>query len=157
LRIKPIAYAIGVLSASACLGIPATFSVYTNADVGAGSLRQAILDANTSADGDTITFDLPSNGRTIVVQNPLPKVTNTLVIDASSQTDVKLVGPGNYIGFEISATSVTIRGITIQNFEQGVRIGGGASNRIEGCSITGHSLFGVALDGGSYHEIVTTM
>ena len=34
----------------------ATFNVTTTADAGAGSLRQAILDANAAAGPDTITF-----------------------------------------------------------------------------------------------------
>src|SRR5262245_16221843 len=37
--------------------VPATFTVTNTADAGAGSLRQATLDANALAGADTITFD----------------------------------------------------------------------------------------------------
>src|SRR4051794_32402938 len=36
--------------------VPATFTVLNANDAGAGSLRQAILDANTAAGADTIVF-----------------------------------------------------------------------------------------------------
>src|SRR5262245_30522759 len=37
--------------------VPAVFTVANTADAGAGSLRQAILDANAAPGADTITFD----------------------------------------------------------------------------------------------------
>ena len=40
----------------------ATYVVTTTADSGAGSLRQAILDANGNAGADTITFNIPASG-----------------------------------------------------------------------------------------------
>ncbi|HEY1379637.1 MAG TPA: hypothetical protein VGF55_22730, partial [Gemmataceae bacterium] len=36
--------------------VPATFTVLNVADTGAGSLRQAVLDANAQAGADTIRF-----------------------------------------------------------------------------------------------------
>jgi predicted outer membrane repeat protein len=44
----------------------ATFVVTTTADSGAGSLRQAILDANANADKDSIVFDLPGPGPHVI-------------------------------------------------------------------------------------------
>ena len=44
----------------------ATFNVTTTADAGAGSLRQAILDANANADPDIIAFDLPGPGPHVI-------------------------------------------------------------------------------------------
>lgn len=40
----------------------ATFAVLTAADSGVGSLRQAILDANTSTGPDLISFNIPGSG-----------------------------------------------------------------------------------------------
>src|SRR4051812_32606647 len=37
--------------------VPATFTVTNDADAGAGSLRQAILDANARAGADDVAFD----------------------------------------------------------------------------------------------------
>src|SRR5262245_66125415 len=39
--------------------VPAVFAVTTTADTGAGSLRQAIVDANAAPGADTIQFALP--------------------------------------------------------------------------------------------------
>ncbi|MCI0538499.1 MAG: hypothetical protein L0Z50_25100, partial [Verrucomicrobiales bacterium] len=42
--------------------LAATLTVITPADSGAGSLRQAILDANASSDSDVIAFAIPGTG-----------------------------------------------------------------------------------------------
>jgi hypothetical protein len=39
-----------------------TFTVTNTNDTGAGSLRQAILDANAAAGADTIVFAIPGSG-----------------------------------------------------------------------------------------------
>jgi hypothetical protein len=39
----------------------ATYSVTTNANAGAGSLRQAITDANANPGADEITFNIPGS------------------------------------------------------------------------------------------------
>src|SRR5690349_6323227 len=97
---------VAVLFLSSRLGDAATLSVTSNSDSGPGASRQAILAANASPDADMIVFALPANSTTIAVQNPLPKITNTVVIDGSSQSVVKLIGSGNSIGFEVDATAV---------------------------------------------------
>jgi hypothetical protein len=51
----------GSLSGSTAVAVYAPFTVFTTADSGDGSLRQAILDANASPGVDTIHFDLPSD------------------------------------------------------------------------------------------------
>src|SRR5688572_5466612 len=152
-----VQFILGAVLVCTSLANAATFSVTNNADSGAGSLRRAIRDANADAGSDLITFNLPSNRRTIVVQSPLPTITNTVVIDASDQPGVKLVGPGNSIGLEVDAPKTTIRGIVIKNFEQGIRIVSGRVSRIEACSIIGNSLWGIALEGGSNHVILNNV
>jgi hypothetical protein len=76
-----------------------TYVVTTTADSGAGSLRQAILDANAAATGtagnpDLIQFNLPTtdpgyNGTTgaftIQPLSALPTVTDTVVLDSYTQ------------------------------------------------------------------------
>ena len=59
----------------------ATLTVTTTADSGAGSLRQALADAN---DGDTIQFDAALNGQTIGLTSA------ELVIDKN----ITISGPG---------------------------------------------------------------
>src|SRR4030095_995083 len=69
----------------------ATFTVTTTSDAGAGSLREAVVQANASADGgggaaDRIGFDIPGSGtQTIAPLSALPASTGRVVIDGTSQ------------------------------------------------------------------------
>ena len=52
-----------MLTFAACVAAQAaTFTVTNTSDSGAGSLRQAILDANANPGLDTIAFDIPGAG-----------------------------------------------------------------------------------------------
>ena len=91
-----------------------TYTVTTLADNGAGSLRQAILDANASFGADTINFNIPGSGvRSIFPQiGELPEITDSLTINGATQ-------PG-YTGnplIEINGSALTgqLSGITIRN------------------------------------------
>lgn len=73
--------AVAALTASA-----AVFTVTTINDNGAGSLRQAILNANASPGANTITFNLPGPGvQTIAPTNVLPDIVNAVAINGYSQ------------------------------------------------------------------------
>lgn len=64
----------------------AVFTVTTLNDSGAGSLRQAMLDANASTGADTLNFNLPSGGvQTIAPLTPLPDITGPVSINGYSQ------------------------------------------------------------------------
>ena len=63
----------------------ATFTVSNTADAGAGSFRQAILDANATAGADTIVFAIGSGPRTIAPLTPLPEITGATVLEGSTQ------------------------------------------------------------------------
>src|SRR5436190_13609255 len=66
--------------------VPATFTVLNTADSGAGSLRQAILDANATAGADLINFTIPAAGvQTISPLSALPDITDAVTIDGYSQ------------------------------------------------------------------------
>jgi hypothetical protein len=76
----------------ACLAIAhssayaATFDVTTTADSGKGSLRQAILDANSSGGGDLITFSIPGGGEQIIkLDTELPPILDFVIIDGYTQ------------------------------------------------------------------------
>lgn len=82
LAIAPIAFllvSVGSLRA-------ATYSVTNTNDSGAGSLRQALLDA-ASGGADTIVFNIPGTGvKTIAPLTPLPTVSGAaLTLDATTQ------------------------------------------------------------------------
>src|SRR5678815_399786 len=68
-------------------GWGATLVVTSTNDTGGGSLRQAILSANASANvPDVIQFNIGGAGpHTITPATPLPPVTDPLVIDGYSQ------------------------------------------------------------------------
>ena len=64
----------------------ATFTVTTIADSGAGSLRQAILDANANFGDDDIAFSIPESGvHTIVLGSALPAIAHPVTIDGYTQ------------------------------------------------------------------------
>jgi hypothetical protein len=62
------------------------FPVTTTNDAGAGSLRQAILDADASPGYHVLTFDLPgSSVPTIAPSSPLPALTVPVFVNGTSQ------------------------------------------------------------------------
>ncbi len=65
----------------------ADYSVTTTADSGAGSLRQAITDANANPGADTISFNIAGSGvHTITLASALPNITDEVIIDGTTQT-----------------------------------------------------------------------
>ena len=112
-----------------------TYTVTTTADTGAGSLRQAITDANGSAGADTISFNIVGSGvHTITPVTKLPNITEAVTINgysqpgASANTNAPNQGSNavilielngqNLTGFsgqalDVAALGVTIRGLTI--------------------------------------------
>ncbi len=112
---------------SALDGAAATLTVTSVADSGAGSLRQAILDANATIGLDTISFQIPGSGvHTISVSAALPAITQPLVIDGTSQPGyantpvIELNGGSisipNVDGLRLAAGNSTIRGLAINRF-----------------------------------------
>jgi hypothetical protein len=99
------------------------FLVNTTADSGAGSLRQAILDANSVTAGTaTIDFAIPGAGvQTIEPLTPLPPIAASTLIDGTTQPGfagsplIALGGPspGNSGSLAISSGDVTIRGLAL--------------------------------------------
>ena len=103
----------------------ATLTVINVNDSGAGSLRQAILDANANSGLDTIVFQIPGAGvHTIAVLAALPTISDPVVIDGTSQpgyagTPVIELNGGSLVnvdGFRLPAGNSTIRGLAINRF-----------------------------------------
>jgi hypothetical protein len=103
----------------------ATLTVTNNNDSGAGSLRQAILDANATNGLDTIVFQIPGAGlHTIALLATLPPISDAVVIDGTTQPGftnrpiIELNGGGlaNVDGFRLTAVNSTIRGLVINRF-----------------------------------------
>jgi hypothetical protein len=140
--------------------------VTTTADAGAGSLRQAIIDSNTSVGvADVITFNIGGGGpQTIALASALPTITDPVTIDGTTQPgfagvpliDVNGAGAGvGANGFNVTAGGTTIRGLVIRNFGgDGIVFAGNGNNNVEGCYIgtnaagttdNGNGGFGVAI------------
>lgn len=126
-------FAIGVASAN-------TFTVVNTNDSGGGSLRQAIINANTSPGTDTIAFNISGTGvHTISPLTALPAITDSVTIDGYTQpgstanthattmglnTVLKIELSGamapansNFSGLTINADNCTVRGLVINAFQ----------------------------------------
>lgn len=133
----------------------ATFTVTTTTNSGAGSLRQAITDANASAEADIIEFNISGAGvHSLQPDSALPEITGPLVIDGYTQPGaiansnpvnqalntaplIELRGPGatagDRIGLLISAGESTVRGLAITGFGgAGIRLQTNGGNTIAG-------------------------
>ena len=118
---------------------PESFTVTNTEDSGSGSLRQAILDANDHLGDDTIDFDIVG-GPIILLESPLPPITDPVVIDATTQPGYQgtpliqvtglLAGDGA-TGLTILAGQTTVKGLIIDGFNVGLELEGG-SNTIQG-------------------------
>ncbi|HEV2969843.1 MAG TPA: NosD domain-containing protein [Pirellulales bacterium] len=110
------------------------FTVTNTADSGAGSLRQAILNANIDPGPDTILFNIGPGTQTIVLQSPLPAITDQVFIDGESEPGFSehplIVLDGSSAGFGVDGLVLgsgsdgsKIRGIVVDRFKSaGLRI-----------------------------------
>ncbi len=134
----------------------ADFTVTNTNDSGAGSLRQAITDANNSAGADTVKFSIPGSGvKTISLSSKLPDITEAVTIDGYTQpgakrntlstgTDAVLLIELNgqnagalNAGLFIKASNTTVSGLVINRFSgTGIRVDDSSTNttgvKIEG-------------------------
>jgi titin len=102
------------------------YSVTNVNDAGAGSLRQAITDANGHAGGDSIVFNIGGGGvQTINLASPLPMITDAVFIDGTTEPGfagsplIVLNGAGagtNTAGLWITAGGSTVRGLVLEQF-----------------------------------------
>ncbi len=119
-------------------------TVSTTADSGLGSLRQAILDANTTPNS-TITFSIASGHQVISPLSALPAISGAgTVIDATSQPGfvntplIEINGSqagANVIGLTTLADNCTIKSVIINNFAGSGILISGSQNAIFGCFI----------------------
>lgn len=147
-------FALRVTSAAAN-----TLTVTNTGDSGAGSLRQALRDANTTG-ASLIRFNIPTRDAgfsaatgtfTIHLSSALPALTaNGITLDGSTQTafsgntnaggpEVTLSGSvGVSDGLVIRASNCRIRGLVVSGFpNSGISLTGpgATANRVEGCFV----------------------
>jgi hypothetical protein len=82
-----------------------TIPVSNTNDSGAGSLRQAILDANASAGDDLI--EITAVG-TLILQSPLPTITESVTIQGPGTTLFKVDGQNLYRVFDIGFDEINL-------------------------------------------------
>src|SRR6185295_15627198 len=119
----------------------AAFVVTNTNNSGAGSLRQAILDANGSAGADTITFSIGSGFQSIALTSALPGITEAVDIDAGTQPgfsgspliELNGLSAGSTAGLTINASNCHVKGLIINRFGgAGILIGAGSGTVVEG-------------------------
>jgi hypothetical protein len=126
----------------------ATFTVVNTNDSGAGSLRQAILDANANAGQDTIGFNIPGSGvQTITLASNLPTITDPVIIDGYTQPGTSanfLTDSSNMVllielngnafsCLRITAGNSTVRGLVINRCNgAGITLQNGSGSFING-------------------------
>ncbi len=149
LRITALLILLATLLPSATPTRAAAFTVTTTANSGAGSLRQAILDANATPGADTITFAIGAVGsqQTIQPASALPTITEPVTIDGWSQGGAGYTGPplielngavagSSVVGLNITAGNSAVRGLVINGFVgtngAGIRLQTGGGNWIYG-------------------------
>jgi len=126
----------------------ATFTVTNTNNSGAGSLRQAILDANALGGADTIVFSIGTGLQTINLTSPLPSITGTVTINGTSQPGfagtplIQINGsaiPANPLAFidglilDAGSQGSSVSGLILQGFQNnGITILNSGSNTVSG-------------------------
>lgn len=151
--------------------VPATFTVSATADSGAGSLRQAILDANASPDAsDAILFDFTAD-TVIAPLSALPSIGSGIGISGLIAVpnyhlphvvlDGSLAGAGAS-GFTIAGNGSRIERMAVVNFPAHGIVINGSNNYIAGCYVgtditlagdLGNGGDGVRIESGSGNQI----
>jgi predicted outer membrane repeat protein len=106
----------GALVLAPQAGAATTFTVTNTADSGAGSLRQAVLDANNNPGADLVVFDASSTG-TITLTSGDIDITDDVMITGLGAADSIISGNNNsrifYIYNSDAPLTVSISGLTM--------------------------------------------
>jgi hypothetical protein len=167
-RSPVVAFCLALLAALfASPALAATFTVSNTNDSGAGSFRQALLDANLAAGADTIAFAIPGAGlHTITLTSLLPLITSPVVIDGYTQAgssantnpmnagintvlQVELTGAQVSLFFSAGSDGSTVRGLVI-NGSSNDKIVSQVSNFTVTGNFLGTNATGTAAASGSF-------
>jgi hypothetical protein len=137
----------------------ATYTVTNTADSGAGSLRQAIIDANTTTGvADTINFELGSAATITLTSAQLPTITDEAGLTIGGQS-VDITVSGRAVGvFRVaSGAKLTLNNLTVTNGNVGGGFGGGIFNEgtltVTNSTLSGNTGYG----GGVYNSGTATV
>jgi hypothetical protein len=155
---------VGLFATSASAAV---FPVTNTNDSGAGSFRQALLDANAAVGADVITFNIPGAGvHTITLTSLLPNITSPVFIDgytqpgSSANTNAFSAGINAVPQIELTGTQVslffftgsdgsTVRGLII-NGSSSDKISSQVSNLVVAGNFLGTNATGTAAASGSF-------
>ncbi len=156
-------YSIDPTANSGTVTIAANETIVTNnADLGEGSLRQAIANANAFADPDTITFALADpTQKTIALTTELAALNTGTTINGATAgiiLDGTLVG-ASANGLTLTGDSNTVNNLTIQNFKGNGIVIAGNNNTIGGTTATSTNTItlnnnGVVVQSGTGNRIL---
>ncbi len=144
----------------------ATYTVTNTNDSGAGSLRQAITDANANIGTDSIACDAALSG-TITLSTALPQLTESLDLDCSGSASAVTVSGTLLMGLDLegTSTSYTIKGIRLTGLATGIKVGsnvtsatiGGTGSAAEAVYINDASTVAIDIDGDGVNVQNTTI
>jgi hypothetical protein len=128
-------------------------------DSGPGSLRQAILDANTAAGADTIQFDAGLSGRSISLTSGPLVIASDLTIEGLGRDALTVDGNGRDI-FRIPSTvsriSAALTGTTLEGGDEGIQIDGDRNTvTLSNSRVRGNAGDGLRID-GSFNKVDVT-
>ncbi|MGQ0540705.1 MAG: beta strand repeat-containing protein, partial [Blastocatellia bacterium] len=120
----------------------AVFTVTNNLDAGAGSFRQAILDANAQPGTDTIQFQIGTGAVNIHHNSALPDIIQPVIIDGTTQPGfsgtplIWLSSSSNGV-FRITGGGSTVKSIAVAGGfrDGGIILENGGGNIVTGCFI----------------------
>lgn len=134
--------------------------VTSNADSGAGSLRQAIIDANAAAGLDTIAFSIGVGPTQIDPLTTLPVIAEPVIIDGSTQpgfsgTPLITISGGNVggNGLHITGGGSTVKSLIVNNFANGLVLENGGGNTVTACNINLNFTNGIFIDASASNTI----
>jgi hypothetical protein len=104
----------------------ATLTVATTADSGAGSLRQAILDANASPGADQITITATGS---LTLASALPAITDDLSIVGPGMAQLTISGANQFRVFFVQSGTIRLADLTIAD---GLGQGGAGGDGVGG-------------------------
>jgi DNA-binding beta-propeller fold protein YncE len=149
------------------------FSVTNTNDSGAGSLRQAITDANNNVGSDIVDFNIAGTGpHTIQPLSGLPSITDPVTIDgytqpgASMNTNAGFAGSNATLMIDLDGSLTTgvpglnilsggciVRGLVVRDFDGvGINLQVASGNSVEGCFV-GTNSAGTSAQGNSSHGV----
>lgn len=134
----------------------ANFSVSSTADNGTGTLRDALIQANATADADTISFALPAGAQTIVLTSGELPISKPVTIQGPGAGDLTINGNNSTNLFSTNNVNVAMDGLTLSagsnsNGVAGVLYNNGTLS-ISNCIVSNNS---VGNAGGAFYNTGT--